>query len=180
MGVASRSRTAFRPAEVSLERDSALPVSSQSATPAPSSARVFNVDEEDVFLDDMGVHSRGGVSRVRVPHLADDELVSWCGRRVRACELFSRCELNSGVRGRQSILFENGSQPTAGDPELTEDVALDSFACNSEDHLVTHRGESDTTAVKLAVVHHEFAVDPLRRFFVFAMDNHWHSSNAVY
>ena len=41
MGVASRDCTALSPAEVSLEREAALHVSSQSA---PPSARVFNVD----------------------------------------------------------------------------------------------------------------------------------------
>ena len=30
----------------------------------------------------------------------------------------------------QPLLFGNGSGPTAGDPELIEDVALDSCACN--------------------------------------------------
>ena len=38
MGVATRSRTAFPPDEVSLQRETALPVSTQSASP---SARVF-------------------------------------------------------------------------------------------------------------------------------------------
>ena len=40
MGVASRSHTAFPPADVSLELEAALPVSSQSA---PPSARVLQV-----------------------------------------------------------------------------------------------------------------------------------------
>ena len=67
MGVTSRSRTAFPPVEVSLEREDALPVSAQSSTPL---ARVFKdgfswvidepvcdipgravfVTEDDVFL----------------------------------------------------------------------------------------------------------------------------------
>ena len=118
MGVASRSRTAFSPAEVSLER-AALPVSSQSA---PPSARVFNdgssrfvvgrvgfmraiSPQEDIFLDDMGVHSSGGVSRVRISQFADDAIGSWRGWRVRACELFSRCELDSDVRGHWPVPF---------------------------------------------------------------------------
>ena len=67
--------TAFPLAGISLEHETALPVSSRSA---PQSARVFNVDgfswvfvelpgdfsgravlvtENDVFLRDMGVHS---------------------------------------------------------------------------------------------------------------------------
>ena len=71
MGVATRSCTAFPPAEVPLERESALPVSTQSAPP------LFNVDgfswvidepvcdvlgrallatEDDVFLETVGVH----------------------------------------------------------------------------------------------------------------------------
>ena len=84
MGVASRSHTAFPPADVSLELEAALPESSQSA---PPSARVLQVGglpwgfgepvgdmlgratlvtEDDVFRRDMGVHSRGGVSRVSI------------------------------------------------------------------------------------------------------------------
>ena len=40
MGITSRNRTAFPPADVSLEREAAWPVSSQSA---PPSARVSNL-----------------------------------------------------------------------------------------------------------------------------------------
>ena len=112
---------------------------------------------EDVFLDDTGVHFRG---RVCTSQFADDELVSWCGRRVRACELFSRYELNSDVRGHWSIPCVNGSQPTVGDSQLTEDVALDSFACEYEDPPVTRRDESNISAVELAALHHEFVVVP--------------------
>ena len=35
-------------------------------------------------------------------------------------------------------------------------------------------------AVELAVVHHEFSVDPLRWFADFAMEEHWHSADAVH
>ena len=49
MGVASRSRTAFPPAEVSLERDVTLPVSSQRAPPSP---RVLNVDGSSCAIDE--------------------------------------------------------------------------------------------------------------------------------
>ena len=61
-----------------------------------------------------------------------------------------------------------------------EDIVLDSFACNCEDHSVTRRDESDIAAVKLAALHHELAVDPLRWFADFAMEKHWHSSDAAY
>ena len=119
MGVTSRRRTAFPLAEVSPERDGALPVSSQSA---PPSARVPNVDgfswvidepvrdmlgravfatEDDVFLVDMEVHSRGDGSRVRILQVADDEVVSWRERRVHECDLFSRSERESDVRGHR-------------------------------------------------------------------------------
>ena len=75
MGITKWSRTAVPPAEVSLEREAALPVSSQFALP---SARVSKMDgfwwavdepvrdvlgravfvtENDVFLGDMGVRS---------------------------------------------------------------------------------------------------------------------------
>ena len=60
-----------------------------------------------------------------------------------------------------------------------EDIVLYSFACNCEDHPVTRRDESDITAVVLAALHHELAVDPLRLFADFAMEKHWHSSDAV-
>ena len=56
-----------------------------------------------------------------------------------------------------------------------EDNVLDSFACNYEDHLVTCRVESDITAL-----HHQLAVDPLCWFADFAMEKHWHSSDAGY
>ena len=43
-----------------------------------------------------------------------------------------------------------------------EDAVWDSFACNYKDHPVTRRDGSDITAVELAALHHELAVDPLR------------------
>ena len=46
-------------------------------------------------------------------HFADDEIVSWL-------RWFSRCERDSDARGHWSVPFENGSQTTAGDSELTE------------------------------------------------------------
>ena len=60
-----------------------------------------------------------------------------------------------------------------------EDVVLDPFACNCEGHPDTLRRESDITAVELAALHHELAVDPVRWFADFAMKEHWHSSDAV-
>ena len=47
---------------------------------------------------------------------------------------------------------------------------FDFLACNCEDHPVTRRDESDITAVELAALHHELAVDPLR----------WLSSDAAH
>ena len=61
--------------------------------------------EEDVFLDDKGVHFRGGVSRVHISQMAADEIGSWRGRRVRARDLLSRFELDSDVRGHRSVFF---------------------------------------------------------------------------
>ena len=61
-----------------------------------------------------------------------------------------------------------------------EDVVLESFACNYEDHPVRRGVESDITAVELAALHHELAVDPLRWFAVFAMEKHWQTSDDVY
>ena len=62
----------------------------------------------------MGVHSRGGGSRVRISQFADDELVSWRERPAHAFEVFPRS---------QSVLSGVSSRPAAGDPELTEDQA---------------------------------------------------------
>ena len=53
-----------------------------------------------------------------------------------------------------------------------EDVVLDSFACNFDDYPVTRRDESDITAVELAALHHELAVDPLRWFVDFETGKH--------
>ena len=83
------------------------------------------------------MHTRGGVSRVRISLFADDEIDSWRWRRVCACELFSRCELDSDVRRHRPVPLINGSRPTAGNPKLTGDAALDVVACNYEKHLVT-------------------------------------------
>ena len=47
------------------------------------------------------------------------------------------------------------------------------------DHPVTREDDSDITAVELAALHQERAVDPLRWFADFAMQKHWHSSDAV-
>ena len=62
----------------------------------------------------------------------------------------------------------------------SEDVVLDSCTRNHEDHPVTRRDESDITAVELAALHRELAVDPLRWISDFAAEKHWHSSDAVY
>ena len=115
MGVATRSRLAFPPAEVSLEREAALSVSTQSVAPFD---RVFNVDgfswvidepvcdilgravlvtEDDVFLGDRDVHSCGDGSRVRISQVADDAIVSWREQRFHTNELFSRSERISDV-----------------------------------------------------------------------------------
>ena len=98
MDVASRSHSASPLAEVSLELEAALPVSSQSEPPC---ARVLQVGgfplvfvelvggmlgratlvtEDDVFRQDIGGHRRGGVSRVGISQFADDEIVFWRGR----------------------------------------------------------------------------------------------------
>ena len=109
MGITSRSRTAFPLAEVSLEREAASLVSSQSTSP---SARVFNDDgfsgiiddpvrdmlrravfvaENDVFLGDMCVHSRVDGSRVRNSQVADEQIVSW--REGPTSQCFSKRSL---------------------------------------------------------------------------------------
>ena len=102
MGDTSRSH--MTPAEVLLERETAVPVISQSA---PASVRVSNIDGfswvfdelvrdmlgravfviDDVFLGDKGLHSADW-SRVRISQVADDEIVSWRERRFQAYEVF--------------------------------------------------------------------------------------------
>ena len=72
----------------------------------------FFVTEDDVFLGDTGVRSRGDGSRVRSSQVADDENLSWRERRVHAYELFSRGERNSEVRGHRSVPVGNSSHPT--------------------------------------------------------------------
>ena len=62
---------------------------------------------------------------------------------------------------------------------MREDVVWDSFVCNCEDHPVTRRDARDVTAVELAVLHHELAVNPLRWFADFAMEKLKHSSDAA-
>ena len=132
MGITSRSRTAFPPVEVSLQRETALPVSSQST---PPSARVSNVDgfrgslmnlfvtcldeqffvtENDVFLGAMGVHSQADGSRVRISQVADEEIVSWHELRFHAYEAFSRSERNADARSHQSVPVDNIPHPHCG------------------------------------------------------------------
>ena len=119
IGITSRSRTVFQPAEVSLERETALPVSSQCA---PPSARVSNIDGfswvigEPVrdmlgrkflslrmmsFWVTWGVQSRADGSRVRISQVADEELVFLREGRFHAYEAFSRNERNASARSHQ-------------------------------------------------------------------------------
>ena len=88
-----------------------------SAQSTPPSARVFNVDgfswvirdilgrvvlvtEHDVFLGDVGVNSRSDGSRVRIAHVAEDEIVSSRERRARVYEMYGRTERRRLVRSR--------------------------------------------------------------------------------
>ena len=45
----------------------------------------------------------GDVSRILISQIADDEIVSWRGRSVRACELFFLAD----IQGHQSVPFLN-------------------------------------------------------------------------
>ena len=65
--------------------------------------RAVFVTESDVFLDDMGVHSRADGSRVRISQVADDEIVSLRERRFHAYEVFYRTERNSDAHSHQSV-----------------------------------------------------------------------------
>ena len=57
------------------------------------------------------------------------------------------------------------------------DAVFDSFSLATT-RINLSRVESDFTAVELAVLHHELAVDPLRWFADFAVEKHWHSLDA--
>ena len=118
MGITSRSGLAFPPEKASLEREAALPVSFEST---PPSVRVSNiggfswvidelvrdilgravfVTENDVFLGDMGVHSRGGGCGGRTSHVAVEEMVSCRDGRFAAD---SRRATVNGAHGTESI-----------------------------------------------------------------------------
>ena len=92
-------------------------------------------------------------------------------------------------------LLKNRSHPTAGDPELTEEQGdhdghegeldgrvLAPLYSNADRRfrkwecvalvLSRRRDESDITAVELAALHLELAVDPRRWFVEFAVEKH--------
>ena len=125
VSVATRSRTVFPPGEVSLERETALLVSTQSTEP---SGRVFNVDDFRESLKNLFVISLGERSSslrmmssletwVSTLVAMGDEFafrmlqtmtLSPCReRRVRACELFGRSERSSEAPGHRSGLAKN-------------------------------------------------------------------------
>ena len=122
--------------------------------------------KEVVFSGDVGLHSLGDGSRLRFPLAADEEMVS--------------------LQNHGDWDGQEGEHGDSGTPALTirfrkwEDVVLDSFACNHEDHPDTLRRKSDVTVVELAALRHELAVDPVRSFADFAMEEHWHSSDAFF
>ena len=129
--ITSRSRTAFPPAEVSLEREAALPVSSQST---PPSARVSNIDAFSWVIDEpvrdmLGragfvTHSRADGSRVRISPVADEEIVSWREHRFHTYEAFSRSKRNADARGQRSLPGESVFlHPAAADPEWAGNTA---------------------------------------------------------
>ena len=84
--------------------------------------RAVSVAEDVVFLGDMGVHSLGGGSRVRISRAEDNEMVSWQERLVHARD-FSRSEQDSDARGHRSVSFEDCSQPVAEELELAKGQA---------------------------------------------------------
>ena len=220
LGVATRNRPTFPPAETSLELEPFLLVSAQSTSP---SARMFNVDgfpwvidepirtEDDVLLGDLGVHSRSGGSRVRSAHVADD-VFSWHERRFARYGLFGRTKWGFGDSRSPGLAERDILHFTAGNPDLIDDasvrngqdgeldarvlaivyssadrrfrkwteVVLHSFVCNYADYPVTRRDKSDISTVKWAALLHELAEDLLRWFSDFAVEKHWHSSDAVY
>ena len=118
LGLLSRARgVASPPAEVLLEHDAALPVSSQSA---PPSARVLNVDvflwvivapvcgvlgravfvtEGEAFLGDVGVYCRGDGSQVRIFRLQTMRLSPGVSCPLTYVSCFLECPRWCGGRG---------------------------------------------------------------------------------
>ena len=149
------SRTAFPPAEVSLEREAALPVRSQSA---PPSARVFKVDGSPrIFVECVGYMSGRTVLSLRSAH-----------SRWRFHEFAFHClqmmRLIPGVSGVCAHVNRFLSV-NAGNPELTGGrgfgrscLQLREASCHTRDD------ESSITAVELAAMHPELAADPLLWF----------------
>ena len=174
MGVASRSR------------------SSQSA---PPSAGVLNVDgfswaidepvrdmrkravsviEDDVFLGDTGVHSRGDGSRVRTSQVVDEELSpggsvgfthtmrSLTGQSLLKTLYTPLLEIPTGLSNMVTMTVMKASlmlqylhlcTPALLVVSVSEKTWF--WICNYEGHPVTRRDESDITAVGRAALHHE-------------------------
>ena len=82
--------------------------------------RAVSVAEDFVFFGDIGVHSLGDGSRIRISLAANDEMVSWQERLVHARDLFFRSERGSDARGHWSVPAEDSLQPIADDPEPTK------------------------------------------------------------
>ena len=124
MGNTSRRRTGFSLAEVSLEREAALPVSSQSAPPSTRALFVTCLGEQFLSLRLMFSCVTWVFTLVLMgPEFAldksraDDEVVSWREQRFHAYEMFSRTERNSDARGHLSVPVENSLHHTAGEPD---------------------------------------------------------------
>ena len=118
MCITSRSRAVFPPAEVSLEREAALRVSSQST---PLSTRGSKIDGfswvihesvRDILGRAVFVTERADGSRVRISQVADEEIVSWRERRFHAHEAFSGSGRNADARGHRSVPVDNNLFPT--------------------------------------------------------------------
>ena len=126
------------PFEVSIKCARDLSMYSQSAPPSTSVSdgecfplvfdelvgdppvQALSVAKDVVFPGDMGVHSLGDGSRVRISLAADDPMVSWHEQLVYARGLFSCSGRGSEARGHQSVSVEDRLQPSAEDPEMSK------------------------------------------------------------
>ena len=145
----------------------------------------FIADEEMVSLQEWLVHARELLSRTDRGSYPRNHWSVPFGDTLQPIAVDPDLTRNQGDWDGQEFEFDArvlAALFSSADRSFRkwEDVVLDSFACNYEDYLVTHQGESDIIAVELAALHHELAVDPLRWFADFAGERHWHSSDAVY
>ena len=129
---------------VPRDRECVLPLSSHPTSPAHCGfsrgidelagdifGRDVGVIQEEDFLGDMGIRTRGDVSRIRSPQVVYHENVSWRGKRFRTQELFSHGGRRFGASGDGSNRVPSMlSRTSAGNLELIKELG---YGGRSED-----------------------------------------------